>query len=92
MRNFLAFVVCDDFFPYFFRKINAEQRLETNLGRSVNIHSVETQPKTGPFSARTVFVSNLQRAREALTQLFGGGARLYTYPAGFEANLIECLR
>lgn len=82
------------FFPYFFRKINAEQRLETNLGRSVNIHSVETQPKTGSFSARTVFVSNLQRAREALTQLFGGGARLYTYPSRFwsQFNRVSSLR
>lgn len=66
-------------FPYFFRKTNAEQRLGTNLGINVNIHSVKTQPKAGPFSVRYVFVSNVQRAGEALTQLFGGGSTLYTY-------------
>lgn len=70
------------FFPYFFRKTNAEQRLRNNLGIHVNTYSVETHPKVGPFSARNVFVSNLQRAGEALTQLFGGGARFYIYPRG----------
>ena len=70
------------FFPDFFRKTNAEQRLRNNLGVHVNIRSVETHPKVGPFSARNVFVSNLQRAGEALTQLFGRGARLYIYPRG----------
>ena len=72
----------DDFSPTFFRKTNAEKRLRNNLGIHVNIRSVETHPKVGPFSGRNVFVSNLQRAGEALTQSFGGGSRLYIYPRG----------
>lgn len=74
-------------FPYFFRKTNAEQRLGTNLGINVNIHSVETQPKAGPFSVRYVFVSNVQRAGEALTQLFGGGSRLHTHASASKSQL-----
>lgn len=68
------------FSPYFFRKTNAEQRLGTNLGINVNIYSVETQ-------ARNVFVSNLQKVGEALTQLFAGRPRLYTYPSGSWSQL-----
>lgn len=81
------------FFPYFFRKTNAEQRLGTNLGINVNIHSVETQPKAGPFSARKVFVSNLQSAGEASSQLFGGreDSDFTLILVGLEANLMECL-
>lgn len=82
------------FFPYFFRKTNAEQRLGANLGGiNVNIHSVETQPKAGPFSARNVFVSNLQSAGEAWSQLFGGGKDpdFAFILMGLDTNLMERL-
>lgn len=94
MKNVLAFVCIWWFFPYFFRKTNAEQRLGRNLGINVNIHSVETQPNTGPFSATNVFVSNLQSTEEALSQLFGGGwdPDFTLIPVGPEANLMEYLR
>ena len=84
---FAEFVCIWWFFPYFFRKTNAEKRLRNNLGIHVNIRSVETHPKVGPFSGRNVFVSNLQRAGEALTQSFGGGSRLYIYPRGSWSQL-----
>lgn len=55
---------------------------------------METQPKAGPFSATNVFVSNLQSAGEALSQLFGGGRDpdFTLILVGPEANLMEYLR